>query len=425
MIDGHAVPVAAGAVPGPAPLSWPTADASRVPLWVYSDDDNYRRELDRIFYGPHWHYVGVDVEVPGTGDYKRTVIGERSVLMVRDRDGSINVLLNSCAHRGTEVCQKAFGRSEALICPYHQWTYDLKGNLRGVPFRNGVKGQGGFPADFDPARHGLKRLKAETVNGAVFASFDDSAPAFADYIGPVMMKYLTRVFNGKKLKVLGYQRQKLRGNWKLYMENIKDPYHATLLHVFLISFGIYRIDQIGVTEQDERTGAHCVFASIRNKRDEADGTEEMQSFKPDYELRDPRMVIPVPEFPDDISIMIQTLFPGLIVQQQTNSLQLRYIIPLGPDAFELAWTYLGYDDDDAEMTLRRLRQANLTGPSGYVSVDDSEVMEFSGAGVRPNGGNAAVLELDGRSPKPPPEKHMVTEAAIRGFYHHYRDVMGY
>ena len=61
----------------------------------------------------------------------------------------------------------------------------------------------------------------------------------------------------------------------------------------------------------------------------------------------------------------------------------------------------------------------------YVSVDDSEVMEFSGAGVRPNPGNTAVLELDGRSPKPPPEKHMVTEAAIRGFYHHYRDVMGY
>lgn len=407
------------------PLTWPTDDASRVPLWVYSDKANYQRELDRIFYGPHWHYVGVDVEVPKPGDYKRTMIGERSVLMVRDRDGSINTLLNSCAHRGTEVCQKTFGGGEALICPYHQWTYDLQGNLQGVPFRNGVKGQGGFPDDFDMAGHGLKRLKTENVNGAVFASFDDKVPPFADYIGPVMMKYMTRVFSGKKLRVIGYQRQKLRGNWKLYMENIKDPYHATLLHVFLVSFGIYRIDQIGVTEQDERTGAHCVFASIRNKRDEADGAEEMQSFKPDYELQDPRMVVPAPEFPDDISIMIQTLFPGLIVQQQTNSLQLRYIIPLGPDEFELAWTYLGYDDDDAEMTMRRLRHANLTGPAGYVSVDDSEVMEFSGAGVRPNPGNDAVLELDGRLPQPPPEKHMVTEAAIRGFYHHYRDVMGY
>ena len=187
MDDGHA----ALADAAETPLIWPGDDASRVPLWVYSDTANYQRELDRIFYGPHWHYIGVDVEVPETGDYKRTTIGERSVLMVRDRDGTINALLNSCAHRGTEVCQKTFGSSEALICPYHQWTYDLKGNLQGVPFRNGVKGQGGFPDDFDPAQHGLKRLKTATVNGAVFATFDDSAPPFAEYIGPVMMKYMT------------------------------------------------------------------------------------------------------------------------------------------------------------------------------------------------------------------------------------------
>jgi len=405
---------------------WPTDDTSRVPLWVYSDRENYQRELERIFYGPHWHFVGVDCEVANVGDYKRAMIGERSVLMVRDKEGAINVLLNSCAHRGTEVCQKATGNDGPVLrCPYHHWSYDLKGNLQGVPFRRGVKGQGGFPEDFDPSEHGLKRLKVETVNGAVFASFDHAAPPFAEYIGPVMMRYLTRVFSGKKLRVLGHQRQKLKGNWKLYMENIKDPYHATILHVFLVSFGIYRIDQIGVTEQDERTGAHCVFASIRNKREDTAGTEEMASFKADYELNDPRMVQPAPEFPDDISIMIQTLFPSLIVQQQTNSLQLRYIIPLGPDAFELSWTYLGYADDDDEMALRRLRMANLSGPSGYISVDDSEVMEFSGAGVRSNPEGVSVLELDGRSPWPSAERHMVTESAIRGFYHHYRSVMGY
>lgn len=409
----------------PVDRAWPTDDTSRIPLWIYSDAANYARELERIFYGRQWHYVGVDCEVPNPGDYKRWVIGERSVLMIRDKEGGINVLLNSCAHRGTEICQKAFGSGPILRCPYHQWSYDFKGNLQGVPFRRGVKGQGGFDDDFDPAQHGLKRLKVENVNGAIFATFDHDAPAFADYLGPEMMRYMKRVFNGKTLRVVGYQRQRLKGNWKLYMENIKDPYHATLLHVFLISFGIYRIDQVGVTAQDEATGAHCVFASSRNKREDTKGAEEMASLKADYELKDPRMIVPVKEFPDDISIMIQTLFPGLIVQQQTNSLQLRYIIPLGPDAFELSWTYLGYADDDEEMVLRRLRQANLTGPSGYISVDDSEVMEFSGAGVRPNPAGVAVVELDGRSPWPTPGKHMVTESAIRGFYHHYRNVMGY
>lgn len=423
MHDGHPeIPETAAASNG---HHWPGEEMSRVPLWVYSDRENYRQELERIFYGPHWHYVGVDVEVPNPGDFKRATIGERSVIMVRAADGRINVLLNSCAHRGTEVCQKAFGSDKVLTCPYHQWTYDLDGNLTGVPFLKGVKGQGGFPADFDKGAHGLKKLRVEVVNGGVFATFDPDALPYADYIGPVMMKYLTRVFNGKKLRVLGYQRQKLRGNWKLYIENIKDPYHATLLHVFLISFGIYRIDQIGVTEQDERTGAHNVFASMRDMNVSEEAKAEMASFKPDYELQDPRMVVPVKEFPDDISIMIQTFFPDLIVQQQTNSLQIRYIVPLGPDEFELQWTYLGYADDDEEMVQRRLHMANLTGPAGYISVDDSEVMEFSGAGVRPNPGNVAITELDGRDRYPPAEKHMVTESAIRGFYSHYREVMGY
>ena len=88
MDDGHAVL----ATTAETPLIWPGDDASRVPLWVYSDKANYQRELDRIFYGPHWHYIGVDVEVPEIGDYKRTTIGERSVLMVRDSDNSINAL---------------------------------------------------------------------------------------------------------------------------------------------------------------------------------------------------------------------------------------------------------------------------------------------------------------------------------------------
>jgi phenylpropionate dioxygenase-like ring-hydroxylating dioxygenase large terminal subunit len=416
---------AAAAKPEVSVGAWPREDASRIPLWVYSDPDNYARELERIFYGPHWHFIGVDCEVPNPGDYKRATVGERSVLMVRGEDGGVNVLNNSCAHRGTEVCRARFGNQNPIICPYHQWTYDLAGNLRGVPFRKGIKGQGGYQADFDMAEHGLRRLKVARVNGGIWATFDPSAASFEDYIGPTMLRYLTRVFNGKKLRVLGYERQRLRGNWKHYMENIKDPYHATLLHVFLISFGIYRVDQKGVYEQDERTHAHSVVANVRDTDPDPAAAREMRSLKAGYKLLDPRMVVPVKEFPDDISIMVQTLFPNLVVQQQTNSLQLRYVTPLGPEEFDLAWTYLGYADDDEEMTLRRLRQANLTGICGYVSIDDSEALEFSGAGARANRGGQAVLEFGGRAPTVPPGNHQFTESAIRGFYTFYREVMGY
>ena len=110
--------------------TWPRNDTSRVPLWVYSDPENYRRELQRIFYGPHWHFVGLAAEVPNAGDYKRATIGERSVLMLRDEHGSVNVVLNACAHKGTELCRTGFGNQSLLTCPYHQWTYDLRGKLQ-------------------------------------------------------------------------------------------------------------------------------------------------------------------------------------------------------------------------------------------------------------------------------------------------------
>jgi salicylate 5-hydroxylase large subunit len=401
---------------------WPREDSSRVPLWVYTDKDNYRRELEQIFYGPFWHFVGIDTEVPNPGDFKRATIGERSVLLTRTTEGEISVLLNSCAHRGVEICQAKFGHQKEIMCPYHQWTYDLKGELIGVPFLRGIKGKGGFPEDFDMKQHGLRVLKVENINGAVFASFDNSVPSMQEYLGEDNYFYLKRIFNGRQVKVLGYQRQRIKGNWKLYMENIKDPYHASLLHVFLISFGLYRIDQKGVTITDKRTHSHNVFASVRNTG-EVTGTLEMKSYRPDFKLNDMRLVKAAQEYDDEVTIQIQTIFPDLVLQQQGNSLQLRYVIPMGPNEFELLWTYFGYEDDDEETTLRRLRQANLTGPSGFVSVDDTEVLEYSCAGIQANPGNAAVLELGGRGSAPPADGNMITEGPIRGFYEYYRTVM--
>ena len=120
---------------------------------------------------------------------------------------------------------------------------------------------------------------------------------------------------------------------------------------------------------------------------------------------------------------IPTVFPDLVLQQQGNSLQMRYVIPRGPDEFELEWTYFGYEDDSEETTLRRLRQANLTGPSGFVSIDDTEVLEYSGSGIRANPSHIAVVELGGREGAAPEDGNMVTEGPIRGFYEYYRRVM--
>lgn len=403
--------------------SWPKEGPSRVPYWVYKDPEVYEAEQARIFRGPTWNYVGLEAELPEAGDFKRSFVGDKSVLAVRDEDGAVNVMLNRCAHHGSYISRDWLGNCAALTCPYHQWTYDLKGRLTGVPFRRGVKGQGGMPDDFRLEDHGLHSLKVEVVNGAIFASFDDTVPAFADYLGPDMLYLFSRVFNGRKLRILGYQRQIIGSNWKLMMENIKDPYHASLLHVFLLSFGLFRVDQKSACFMDETKG-HAALTTRRAEVGDDSGTSDMASYDPDYKLEDPRLIEPRKEFADDITLAMTTIYPSLIVQQQSNTLAMRHLIPRGPDQFELAWTFFGYEDDDDEMRTLRLRQANLMGAAGLVSIDDTEMMEFSQAGIRSAlPGDAAVMELGGRDADA--VDHLVTESMIRGFYVRYRNDMGF
>ena len=408
--------------PGDAATPWPAEGVSRVPFWVYSDPAIYEREQARIFAGPTWSYVGLAAEVPAPGDFKRGFIGDTPVVLVRDRGGELRVLLNRCAHRGVQFCQHNFGNVPEFMCPYHQWTYDLKGNLVGVPFRRGLRKQGGMPPDFALEEHSLQSLHVTERNGVVFASFDSAIPSFEEYLGASMLAYFDRVFDGRPLRVLGYMRQLIRSNWKLMFENIKDPYHASLLHVFLVTFGLFRADQPSAVKMDP-SGRHAALISSRGEQKASDGTLEMKSFLADFKLHDPMLLTPVKEFAGDATVVMQTIWPNLIVQQQSNTLATRQLVTRGPHAFELVWTFFGYADDSEEMTRIRLRQANLMGPAGLVSVDDSEMMEFSQRGVAHSPDAAAVLELGGRDCDDAP--HMITETAIRGFYKYYREVMGF
>jgi salicylate 5-hydroxylase large subunit len=180
---------------------------------AYTDDALYRRELERFFYRKHWCYVGLEAEVPNPGDFKRTVIGERSVLMVRDRDGRIHVVENVCAHRGVAFCRERHGnRPKAFVCPYHQWSYTLQGDLLGVPFRRGVRQgdevHGGMPADFDQAQHGLTKLKVATRGGVVFAPFDPTSSP-SRFLDRRSCAGLRSLVDGRKPLILGYNRQRI------------------------------------------------------------------------------------------------------------------------------------------------------------------------------------------------------------------------
>ena len=405
-------------------LEWEPG-CSRIPYALYTDQAVYRRELDRLFYRDHWCYVGLAAEIPHAGDFKRTFVGERSVLMTRDRDGAIHVVENHCAHRGVQFCQRNFGNGKTFVCPYHQWSYDLKGNLIGLPFRKGVtrdgRVNGGMPADFALADHGLTKLRVEEWNGLVFASFDHDVPALRAFVGPEVGRYVERIFDGRRLTVLGYSRQRIPGNWKLMQENIKDPYHPGLLHTWFVTFGLWRADQQSEMIVDAR-GRHAAMVSRRNEGGKSDVTAGVTSFKEHMTLHDARVLDIVTEpWWNGPTVTMLTLFPSVIVQQQVNSLSTRHIVPRGPGEFDFVWTHFGFADDDAAMTTRRLRQANLFGPGGYVSADDGEVIEFSQRGFRQDPAAETICELDGTGTGG--ASHNVTETLIRSMYAYYREVM--
>ena len=213
----------------PELLAWESAGTSRIPFAAYTSHALHRRELERFFYKSHWCYVGLEAEIPNPGDFKRTVVGERSVILVRAQDGEVHVVENVCAHRGMSFCRERHGNGKDFTCPYHQWNYSLKGDLQGVPFRRGVKQdgkvQGGMPADFKPADNGLTKLKVAARGGVVFASFDHEVEPLEAFLGPTILRYFDRLFDGRALKLLGYNRQRIPGNWKLMQENL------SLIHI--------------------------------------------------------------------------------------------------------------------------------------------------------------------------------------------------
>ncbi|MSO75624.1 MAG: Rieske (2Fe-2S) protein [Alphaproteobacteria bacterium] len=401
---------------------WPGEGLARVPYDLYTDPSIYAGEQARIFRGPVWNFLCLAAEIPVPGDYKTTFIGDTPVIVVRDLDGAINALENRCAHRGALVCYKARGNARMLTCAYHSWVYDLKGGLRSVAFERGINGQGGMPDSFAKSAHGLKRLRVAEYAGLVFASFSDAAPAIDAYLGPEIAARVERVLP-RPIKVTGYNRQLLANNWKLYVENNKDSYHASLLHTFFTTFRLNRLSQKGGIIVDASGGHHVSYSIMASEQtDRAYEDAAIRSAKQDYRLADASLVAGRDEFGDGISLQILSIFPAFVMQQVQNSLAVRQILPKGTGQTELIWTYYGFADDDAAMDMIRLKQSNLVGPAGYVSLEDGAIGGFVQRAIAGATGQASVLEMGGRGVES--QATRATETSVRGFWRAYRQAMG-
>ncbi|MFG1343361.1 FAD-dependent oxidoreductase [Xanthobacter autotrophicus DSM 431] len=402
---------------------WPTEGLSVIPDWVYTDEAIYQREVENIFHGRTWNFVALECEIENPGDFIRSNVGPTPVVVARAEDGSIHVFENRCAHRAAEFCRDLSGNAKEFVCPYHQWSYDLKGNLVGVPFRRGVDGKGGMPKDFKPAEHGLRQLAVTTHRGVVFASYAEEMESFPDYLGPEVLREFEATFDGRKPKLLGHYRHSLPGNWKLYHENLKDPYHATLLHTFLVTFGLLVAGNKSLMLADP-SGRHGVMASAKSDAVVSeDKKKEMRAYKEGMTLEEPRFMDFIDEFDSPWSVTMATIWPNLIVQREMNTLGIRHIVPNGPNEFIMKWTMFGFEGDDEEMTRHRLRQGNLMGPAGFLGLEDNEAIKFVQDGMLGIPGGEHLVKLDPDTEAGTADT-LISEAAIRAMYRHWRDAMG-
>jgi anthranilate 1,2-dioxygenase large subunit len=403
------------------PVSWPSNGLSEVPFRLYTDPEQYRLEQERIFKGPAWSYLCLASEIANPGDWVATTVGEVAVIVVRGPDGAVNAFVNRCAHRGNLLCLTRQGHGKEITCIYHGWSYDLEGHLTGVAFEKGVKRQGGMAPEFHKEDYHLQRLRVAELCGLVFGSFDDAAPGLEDYLGPLVVGGLKRVLN-RPFHLIGRSTQVLPNNWKLYFENTKDTYHASILHSFLTTFRINRLSMPGSINIDESGGHHFSQAKLDYAAEDADYQAAQLRSDTDLRLEDSSVIESVDEYGDQVSVQILTMFPNMVLQQVRNTIAVRVIRPRGVDKTELDWVHLGFDDDDDAMTERRLRQANLIGAAGYISMEDGCVGGFVQRALQYNDDGSGVVMMGGHDAQS--QNFRASEAAIRGFWKKYRALTG-
>jgi len=203
--------------------------SDRVHRSVYADPAIFDLEMAHIF-GRAWLVLGHESQVKSPGDYFTTRMGREPVIVVKDDNDEVGVLINRCAHRGAMVCAEGRGRlatpSERFVCPYHGWSYDRAGVLQAVPFASGYE-KGKLP-------FGLKAVpRVELYRGFIFASLAPQGVNLESFLGPARASFddfVDRAPGGELEVAGGVFKHTYNGNWKLMLENHLDGAHPAWVH---------------------------------------------------------------------------------------------------------------------------------------------------------------------------------------------------
>ena len=343
---------------------------------VHSDEGLYQLELERIF-ARAWNFMCHDSQIPNVGDYFINYIGEDQVICVRDEEGKVNVLLNTCRHRGNALCRAEQGRAKSFVCSYHGWNYALDGRLIGVP------GQKTYYRD-DLDRSALGLLKAAQVDsylGFYFATMAPDAPPLADYLGDVGRTGLGMISSYGEVEVIdGIQKNVIGCNWKIAVDNLFDWYHVMYSHASANSSGIFNAAAIlHPNEQMVMLGefGHAISGpgapkALQARIDQmSDEERAATSFGPDLGRARPRAANDLMGASGVRSLGHPNIFPNLWIT--LGGLQICLRLPRGPSHTEFWWFTIVPKSAPPPLRKAMIQQAtHIFGPAGLLEQDDGE-----------------------------------------------------
>ncbi len=402
-------------------------EPDRVHGSLYTDPAIFEAEMERIF-RTAWVYVGHVSEIPEPGDYVRKTLGREPVIMTRDKQGEVHLLLNRCTHRGAQVCDRARGSSSAFRCPYHGWTFSNGGKLLGYPFNAGYDGTG---AKKDL---GLGRVtRVAEHRGFVFGSMAENGPSLLEHLGGAA-EAIDRVCRlspeGEVELTTGWLRHGVRANWKMLLENETDGYHPQFTHS-----SIFEVAESGIPAlYGDKTEAVC--------RDLGGGHTE-NDLRPAFRaLNQPLgwFGTTPDRVPDYVAAMRRRygaeadallvdgsshamIFPNLFIAE----IQLFVLRPVAVDRTVMEVTAIQLKGAP-DMNRRLLQQAvGSVGPAGFLLADDGEMYERAQRGVAASDPEWLVLKrglhrerVDERGY---PISNNTDELPQRAIWRHYRELM--